>query len=265
MANELLFDAQDAETTWGFFLALQERALDGSAPVPTEIEIPSMPGALMVLPNRRPVRELMLDGEFDGASQAAVRTNLRKLQAFLLDGQSRTIRMADWSGVELVARCVGFEVNPEIPQQASTAVGARLRFRAANPFWRTITADAITFGSTPTAMPQGTAESYPILTSPVGVLTTPQIKGYDHNDVELWSCTLASLTSGQQYRINTAPGVMSIEKLVGGVWTPVDDAITAGRFPMPLPSNGTAFQSSAWPKLYASTGTWTSTYNRQWL
>lgn len=260
----LWLDGVDVEATLGFGFTDEGNVLDAAVGAQTEIEIPAMPGAILAGPYRTPIREFTLQGFLTSGDLATTRTNLRKLQALIGDDREVTVRLADWSTVQILAKCVEFRAAAARPAQVSTDVDVTMRFRAKSPFWEDTAAQSINFTTTHTDMPQGTAPGYPILTSPVGVLTTPQLKGYDHNDVELWSCTLASLTIGQQYRINTAPGVMSIEKLVSGVWTPADDAITAGRFPMPLPSNGTAFQTSAWPKLSASTGTWNAAYTRQW-
>ncbi len=266
MTTTAYFDSYDAETQFGFYLSDQEGQLQGAAPVPQEIEVPQMRGAIFAGPDRIEVRQFVLSAFLDGVNQATVRTNLRKLQALLLDGNLHNVRLADWNTVQIAARCVRFEVDPDPPKQISIPVNLRLTFRAPNPYWQDTSGQSINFTTTHTDMPQGTAPGEPVITSPAGPLTTPELRGYDHNDVQLWTCTLASLGSNHKYRINTAPGIMSIEKSTdgGSTWAAADDAITAGRFPMVLPSDGTAFQTSAWPKLYASTGTWNAAYNRQW-
>jgi len=258
-------DAYSFEADFGLYLADQDGQLDGAAPVPQEVEIPQARGAILVGPDRVGVREFLLDGVLDGASRAAVRTNLRKLQALLLDGNSHTVRLADWDTVQIAARCVRFDVDPDPPKQISIPVNVRLHFRASNPFWQDTSTQDYGFDATPTGMPQGTAPAEPLLLSP-GSLTTPVLTGYDYLSTVLWTCTLATLGVNDRYRINTAPGVMSIEKSTdsGSTWAAADNAITAGRFPMVLPANGTAYQSGLWPLLKASVGTWTARYARQW-
>src|SRR3990167_1643825 len=265
----LLLGGIDTAATLGFNLTDEGGARAAMVNIPQEVEIPGVPGVIFSGPFIVRLREYRIRGYLDGASKAAVQANLLKLQALCGDGNEVAVVFGDWATVQLPSVCVempgkNYPVNSRGNSQNEIPFYVEMLFRADNPFWQDITPQAINFTSTHTNMPQGTAPGFPVLTSPVGALTTPQLKGWDHNDVELWSCTLASLGAGEQYRITTAPGVMTIEKFAGGVWVVSDGSKTAGVFPKILSSNGVAYQTSAWPKLSASTGTWVSTYPRQW-
>lgn len=253
----------------GFNFTDEGHALDAAVEMPLEMEMPGLPGAIVLSPYRVPVREFLFKGYLDGASQSAVRTNLHKLQALLGDGRENALTVGDWPTVQILAACVqlpglNYPVQSRANSQNEIPFAVEMRFRASNPYWQDITPQAITFNTSHTDMPQGTAESYPVLTSPVGVLAACTLTGYDYLNTQIWTATLEALTSGQQYRITVAPAVMTIEKFVSGAWTNSDASLTAGRFPMPLPSNGVGYQTAAWPKLAASVGSWLSTYPKQW-
>lgn len=254
----------------GFNFTDEGHALDASVEVPQEVEIPGMRGAILAGPARTAVRAFTLKGYLDGTTQAAVRTNLRKLQALLGDGRENLIIVGDWSTVQIAAVCtrlpgLNYPTNSRANSQNEIPFAVEMDFRAANPYWQDVTPTSPTFNTVHTQIPQGTAPGEYVLLSPVGVLAACTLKGWDYLDVELWSMTLAALTAGQQYRITVQPPVMTIEKFVGGVWVFADDQKTAGVFPMLLPSNGEAFQASAWPRLSASVGTWTvSGFRRRW-
>jgi hypothetical protein len=253
----------DLEATLGFQFTDEGEVLSGAVAIPTEIEIPTMRGALFVAPHRVPVREFTLRGYLNGATQAAVRTNLKKLVALVGEDQV-TVRVADWSDVQITAKCVRFPAANYPPAQLAPPVRVEMTFRAPNPYWQDTTPQAIAFTTSAVAMPQGTAPSEPVLTTAVGAATTPMITAKDYVGGTLWTATLASLSASERYRITTAPGAMTIERWDGAVWVADEDALTAGIFPRPLPSNGTGYQTSAWPTLQATTGSWTATYNRQW-
>ena len=256
----------DVESVLGMLLWDEDHILDTAVEVQGEVEIPMVRGAINAGPNRTKVRDFTLKYTLDGVSRAAVRTNFEKLQALLGDGRDASVRVADRSDLSILARCVEFPAVIPGAHQVGIPLDVELKFRAPNPYWQSTTPSVVTFDTTHTAMPQGTAPAEPVITSPVGPLAATTLKGYSYLDVEEWSATLAALGAGEQYRITTSPAVMTIEKLVGATWFPADDqsVLTAGVFPKVLPSNGTGFQTSAWPRLSASAGTWTATYPRQW-
>lgn len=253
----------DLAATLGYIAHEQEGDLDAALGISGQVEIPYVPGAILVGPERTEVRNFKLVGTLDGASQAAVRANLHLLKALATDGLV-WVKVADWSTVQIQCKCIDFRVKPDPARHVSIPVTVEMTFRAPNPYWQDISPQAIAFNTSHTNMPQGTAEGWPVLTSPVGVLAACTLTGYDYLDTQIWSCTLEALLAGEQWRITVAPAVMTIEKFTGGVWVNWDRGMTAGRFPMVLPSNGVAFQSSLSPKLASSVGTWTSTYPKQW-
>ncbi len=254
----------DVEAVLGALLWDEDHILDAAVEVPTEVVIPNARGAILTLPNRVAVRDFALKYTFDGVSRAAVRTNLEKMKALVGNGEDISVRVADMTDLSITARCVDLKAVNQAPHQVSIPIDVEIFFRAANPYWQSTTPESVSFGATPVAMPQGTAPSEPVYTSPIGPLAACTLRGYTHLDVEDWFSTLAALGSGEQYRITTTRGVMLIEKFTGGVWVASDASLTAGIFPRLLPSKGVAFQTSAWPKASASAGTWVADYPRQW-
>lgn len=254
----------DLAATLGYTADAQDRDLDAVIGIQSEIDIPSMPGSLMVGPERTAVRVFSIGGWLDGATKAAVLTNLNLLKAIATDGLV-WVKVADWSTVEIQCKCIEFKVDPDPARHVSTAQHVTMTFRAVNPYWRDVTPTSPTFGVAHQTIAQGTAPGDYVMLSPVGVLAICVIGVWDYLDAALSSTTLEALTAGQQYRITNQPPVLTIEKFVGGVWTFADSAKTAGVFPKLLPSNGVAYQTAAWPRVSASVGTWTlSNFRKRW-
>jgi len=264
MASTSWIAGYDVEAVFGALLWDEDHILDTAVEVPGELEIPSARGAIFAGPHRTKVREFGLKYTLDGVSRAAVRANFEKMQALLGNGEDVSVRVADRTDLSIVARCVEFPAVIPGAHQVGIPMDIELLFRAPNPYWQSTTPSVVTFDATHTVMPQGTAASEPVLTSPVGVLAACTLKGYDYLDAEMWSATFEPLSGGEQYRITTQRFVMTIEKFTSGIWTNSDSSLTTGIFPRLLPSSGIGFQTSAWPRLSASVRTWTATFSRQW-
>lgn len=263
----LTIGAVDVEATLGANVTDLGEYLDRLMSTQAEVEIPGMPGVILAGPDHTPVRDFSFKMYLDGASQAAVRTNFDKLTALV--SKEQQVVIGDSDARTILAKCqrigaLQFPTNSRANSLNTFAIGLELFFRAKHPFWKTVTPNAVAFANSDVAMPQGTAPSEPVLTSATGSATTPLITCKDHTGATLWTCQLASQGASEHYRITTARGVMTIEKWNGSAYVMSDASITAGIFPKPLPSDGDAFQTSAWPTLRASTGSWTSTYNRAW-
>jgi hypothetical protein len=260
----------DTEATLGFNVTDLGNTLDGAMGMQEGIDIPTLPGVVLAGPHRTPLRQFTLRGYLDGADQATVRANLAKLKALLGDEDTLTsVRLGDWTTVQIDARCKGFKVrryplNGTANSLNEVPVAVEMDFEAPSPFWEDTTATEIAFTTSAVSMPQGTAPSEPVLTTAAGAATTPTITAKDKDANTLWTCTLASLTSGQRYRITTARGVMTVEKYTGSAWESAEASITAGIFPKPLPSSGAGYLASSWPTLQATAGSWTATYNKRW-
>ncbi len=260
----------DLDATLGFNMTSDGEYLAGAMGVPGSVEIPGVGGGVFGSIDRTAMREFVVEGYLDGASRAAVRTNLHKLRS-LVSAQT-TFTYAGWSTVQLLVRCIDFQAFDYPHPNASTRANAvneipvavRMTFRSANPFWQDITPQSVGFTTSPVAMPQGTAPSYPVLTTTAGAIAGPVITAKDHDAVTLWTATLEALLTGERYRITTEPGVMTLEKYNGSAWVNSDASLVAGIFPRPLPSEYAAYAASDWPTLEATTGTWTADYPRQW-
>ncbi len=258
----------DLEATLGFQCTDTGAEHDGAVSVPGELEIPGVRGAIFVGPDRVPVREFTITGFLTGANQAAVRTNFHKLKA-LVGSEDVTVRVADWTTVDITARCIRFDGQNYPRQSRANSLNEKemhvaMTFRAANPYWRDTSNTVVAFTTSAVAMPQGTAPGEAVLESAVGAATTPTITCKDYLGATLWTATLASQGASEKYRITTTPAVMTIEKWNGSAWVVSDASLTAGVFPKPLPSSPTGYQSSTWPTLQATSGSWTATYKKQW-
>ncbi len=260
----------DLETTLGFQMTDDGEYLNAAVGIPGEVEVPSMPGGIFAGPDRTPMRQFTIAGYLDGASRAAVRTNLHKLRA-LVGSDPVTVTLGGWSTVVSTARCIEFEasdgVNPNSRANAQNEfpVKVAMTFRAPNPYWQDITPQSVAFTTSAVAMPQGTAPGYSVLITSAGAIAGPVITAKDYLGATLWTATLEALLAGERYRITTEPGVMTLEKFTGGVWVNSDASLLSGTFPRPLPSDNVAYQTSAWPTIEATSGSWNNDYPKQWM
>lgn len=262
----------DLETTLGAQVHDLGATLDGIMGQRAGVEVPTMPGVIRTGPQRTPIREFGFRLTLDGANQATVRANLDKLKAICGDEDpdyTATIVLGDQTTRQIDARCTAFRVqryplNGTANSMNEVPVLIDLTFQADAPYWEDVTPQSVAFTTSAVAMPQGTAPSEPVLTTSAGAATTPVLTCKDKDGATLWTCTLASLTSGQRYRITTARSVMTIEKYNGSAWVSAEDAITAGVFPKPLPASGAGYLASDWPTLEATAGSWTADYPKRW-
>ena len=270
MTAQLQLNGVDICATLGFQWQDQTTILDAVMGTQAETVIPNMPGAIIGGPFTTAVREFTLAGYLDAADQPTVRANLAKLVALIGDPATlTTIVTLDRPTVQLLARCTAFPaLNFPVGSRSNSLyerqAAIQMTFRAPNPYWQDITPQVIGFTTSDGAMPQGTAPSWPVLTTDTAAAGADTLTGKDYLGNTLWTATLAARTSGQRYRITTQPSLMTVELYTGGVWTNSDASLTGGTFPPPLPSSGTGYQSGTWPTLCATTGNWTATYSKQW-
>lgn len=266
----ITINGTDLEATLGADVHDLGATLDGIMGSPAEIEIPTLPGAILVGPHRTRVREFGFRLTLDGADQATVRANLEKLKAIVGDEDVlSTIVLGDQTAKQIEARCITCDVRRypltgTANSMNEVPVLVTLGFRAPQPFWEDVTPQSVAFTTSPVAMPQGTAPSVPVLTTAVGAVTTPTITAKDKDGTTLWTCTLASIGASERYRLTTERSVMTIERWNGSAWVSDEDALTAGVFPKPLPASGAGYLGSDWPTLEATAGSWTADYPRRW-
>jgi hypothetical protein len=257
----------DIETTLGAHITNLGAYLDGLMGVQGEVEIPGMPGVLAAGPTRTAVREFDIEGYLDGASQAAVRANFAKLKALVSEEHSVVIGDADAYTIQAVCTNVpalNYPVGSRANSLNEFPVAFRLAYRARSPFWQSTSDTTVNFTTSATACAQGTAPSYPVLTTDTTAAGADTLIGKDYLGNTLWTAVLASRSTGERYRITTTPSVMTLEFYNGSAWVAGDSKLTSGVFPQVLPSSGIGYQTSAWPTLQSSTGSWAAVYRKQW-
>lgn len=148
-----------------------------------------------------------------------------------------------------------------------------VRFLAADPYWRDTTAasQSVSFGTTATALPQGTARTEPTITIAAsgGSVVNPKFR-YRNSAGTLLAEVLFTHTilTGDAVEINSETG--AIRKRVSGVWSDAESLVTAG-FTLPIfsPYDGN-YLTSTWPtaELAADSGgafgQGTAAYPRKW-
>jgi hypothetical protein len=262
----------DIEVVFGAHITNLGAILDAAVTTQAELTLPGMEGAMLagVWTEKTPVRGAVLEMYLDGASQAAVRTALHALQALLGGGDLVTLEIGDWSGVWISGYCTGFPalnypLNSRGNSQNEIPIAIKIPIRFITPYWTDTTASqVVAFTSTPVAMPQGTAPSAPILTTDAAACAIDLLTCKDYLGATLWTCQLAARLITERYRITTARGVMTLEKYNGAAWVVSESSRIGGIFPKLLPSNNIGYQTSAWPTLEATHGSWTATYPRRW-
>lgn len=262
----------DLEATLGAQVHDLGATLDGIMGQRAGVELPTMPGVIRAGAQRTPVREFTFAMTLDGANQAAVRANLDTLKAICGDEDpdtTATIVLGDQTARQIEARCTSFvtrryPLNGTANSMHEVPVLVELTFVADFPYWQDVTPQSVNFTTSDTALPQGTAPSYPVLTTNTTSAAADTLTCKDKDGATLWTCTLAARSSGERYRITTALGVMTLEFYNGSSWAVNEAKRTAGLFPRPMPSSRAGYLASDWPTLASTTGSWTAAYPRCW-
>lgn len=263
----------DLEATFGADVHDLGNSLDAALGQQAAVEIPGLPGVIRAGPFRTPIREFAFRFTFDGASQATVRGYLDTFKVLCgseEDGETApTVVLGDQTGRQIAARCTKLGVR-RYPLQGTAnslneiPLAIEAAFQADFPYWQDVTPQSVSFTTSATDMPQGTAPCYPVYTTNTTSAAADTLTAKDRSGTTLWTCTLAARSSGERYRITTARGVMTIELYTGGAWTSAEDAMTAGIFPKALPASYAGYAASDWPTMQSSTGSWTADYSRSW-
>lgn len=271
MTAALTIRGVDLVGALGFNFTDEGQIFDAAMSTQTELEIPNLPGALLMGPYRTPIRAWTIKGYLSGASQAAVLANLKTLQAIVGDGALIPIIIGNRPTMQLMAYCssmAGLTYPVAATGNRSNAlneipIAVEMPFRG-GPYWQDITPQAIAFTTGAVSMPQGTADSEPVLTTDATAAAADLLTCKDSSGNTLWTTTLAARATGEKYRITTARGVMTIEKFTGGIWTNSDASLTAGIFPRAMRSTGDMYLASAWDTMQSTHGNWTATYPMRW-
>lgn len=252
----LYLNGCDLEAQLGFSFSDEGTVLDAMVSVPSEVELPGVPGTFFAGPAKLGAREFTLRGWLDGATQSEVRANLKKLIALVGEGLI-TVRVADWSDVMIEAKCVRFPAKSIPPEQVQVPCDVELTFRAPCPYWRDVVALPYGLSSTPTAIPCGTASVAPdywIWPASATAVVNPSIIGYDHRGVEQWrSRFLITLAQTDALRIVTSAFDMTIWKYVNAFAGTIDDSLLSSTapsiFPKALYATRQSYRFSQWQLL----------------
>lgn len=263
----------DLEATLGADVHDLGASLDGAIGSQAGIEVPTLPGVLRAGPFRTPIRTFTTRLTLDGASQSAVRANLDTLKALCGSEEDSetavTIVLGDQTGRQIDARCVKFATQRYPLQGTANSLNeipvlVEIDWQADLPYWQDVTPQSVDFTTSDTDLPQGTAPSYPVLTTDTAAAAADTLTCKDRGGTTLWTCTLAARSSGERYRFTTARGVMTLEKYSGGSWAVSEGSRTAGVFPLPIPASSAGYLASSWPTLASTTGAWNAAYPRSW-
>lgn len=222
-------------------------------------------------------REMSIPGVVRGTSLSDVLDKTRKIVAWCGRGIV-TLRCVDATDRVIEAELVGDTIVEAAQPALSTYtkwVSLTLRFTAADPFWRDLTPQSLAIGQSPVACPLGygapTSWTLDILGSEAGTVTDPQVLYKDAAGNTVASLTLTGTLvwasdATARYQLTTEGLAPRIRKMVAGVWTDTDAALTAGSFFMLSPHDGDP-TSAIYPTLQlfdaAARATGLLTYHRR--
>jgi hypothetical protein len=251
--------------TYGFKLAAAPAWLDGPPVRVPRANRPLRPGSIILAASQEAERRLSLRGYVEGATAAAARANLDKLQA-LLHAPSLAIAFADRPGVTITGYLDGaVQVPPGPASQLATTLDLSCEIVCPDPFFYSDAQTSIAFGAAGNFCPQGTAPVRPVLSLfPAGNNANPTFTLYNSAGAALASLALTvSMVNGDTLVVDMAActvrknGVLAMQTITGGDFFGFDVA-----------SQGN-YAASAWPKVGVVHGTVTAysstcVYRRAW-
>lgn len=205
-------------------------------------------------------------------SYAALDTALRTLKARLV-GAPVVLTMDRRPNQRLTARVTDFPVVNGIGGQeiAPYWLEAEVSFVALDPYFEDTSEQAVSFGTTATALPQGTAATRGVLllTASGGSVVNPTLTYKTAAGVTVASLAATiTIASGDAFEVDVARA--TVRKRVSGVWTNAASTLAVGfQYPVFSPRDGT-FLTSSWPTIQvaATSGganaNGTATYRRKW-
>jgi hypothetical protein len=214
------------------------------------LEVPGVAGELDAgFGARASARTIVMAGEVRGTDRAAVLEAIRTILAHAgrglvdlrcVDASDRVIRV-----LRSDAAVAGVDAPSMLAEQRSGRL--TLRFWAGEPAWRDVVPQQLAIGQVPVACPLGAGVPSPwtleIFGSTAGVVTNPQVLYKDAAGNTVASLTLTGTLdwgtdATARYRLSTEGLVPRIRKMVAGVWTDDDSALTAGAFFALSPHDG---------------------------
>lgn len=185
------------------------------------------------------------------SSAATLETALAVLRS-KLGPRTVAIRHLFRTNLKLVARCTGGSLAyGQGPQYVSRFYfQTDLQFTADDPFWRDITNQSVNFGTSATALPQGTADTEGIIriTASGGSVVNPYVDYKSSGGTLLAQVdTVHTILNGDAIEFDVETG--RVQKRVSGVWSDVEEILVAG-FTLPVfsPRDG-VYATSTWPTI----------------
>jgi hypothetical protein len=194
-------------------------------------------------------REIGIPGLVRGTSLTDALDKARKLIALCGRGIV-TLRCVDATDRVIEAELIGDTIVEAAQPALSTHtkwVSVTLRFTCADPYWRDLLPQTLLLGQVAVACPLGYGAPTPwtleIFGSEAGTVTDPQVLYKDAGGNTVASLTLTgtlnwATDTTARYRLTTEGLAPRIQKMVAGVWTDADSALTAGSFFMLSPHDG---------------------------
>jgi len=266
MSGILYLNGDDAKTTYGFELTDAPNLLGMGEHTYQTATVVQRAGVLLgtARPKVEP-RTLRLQGFITGSSLSDAVAKLDNLKAGV-NTSPCSIRTA-WDDTRqywgvLVAAAAG-------PNSAywQTYLSVELDFLLFDPYAYKASSETVTFGTSPTDIPLGTAPSrgnrvVPAIITISGAATTPQLlyKDSDGNLLAEMHFTGFSPSAGQSIQIDLSRG--TVKKIIGGVPSnAMGDLDNGWNFPFLDPQDG-VYQLSDWPTLQVSSGSGSVTYTK---
>lgn len=206
------------------------------------------------------------------ADFAALNTALASLKA-LVTGRAVVLTFSRRPSQQITARCTDFPVVNGIgPQEIGPFyLEAELGFTAVDPFFQDVTPQAINVTTSATALPQGTADTDPVLliVASGGSVVNPTWT-YKNSAGTTLATLAATITilNGDALEIDCQRE--TIRKRVSGVWSNAASVLPLGfLWPVFSPRDG-VYLTSTWPtaQIAATSGSAnavaTATYPRKW-
>lgn len=254
----------------GFVLDDVAGAFDGVERTDALVELPQGAGSLLPsLPGRIAPRTLTLSGTLPAATATALETAKDAVKAACGDGLVE-VRLVT-RDIVYRGRLQGLSAVHTAPQLRTANAAARvaLRFLCPDPFGYDRSPQIVGFGSTPVAMPLGTAPSVgrgneSAIITIAGAASTPTLTEYDAAGNALGTMVFSGWSPTASDAIEVDLGRGLVTRITSGVRTNGMADLTAGyRFPQLDPAEGD-YAAGAFPQLAVSSGSGSIRYYRSW-
>lgn len=265
MASSILYlNGQDADSDLGLIPIAMGGLLGAPAKALGLLDIPGLPGTFDsgVTP-RESTRTLSIDALVQASSETTLYASLDAIKEACGTGLVE-IKGPYSSTRAFYGTLMPFDTEPFVSTMLNGWARVTLQFLCAQPYAVALTNDTISFGSTATDVPLGTAPSvgrddWSAIIEIIGAATTPTLTELDSagNTVGTMVFTYSPV-AGDHIRIDV--GRRLVQRCVSGTWSNAFSLVTAGySWPQLDPANGYV-AGSLWPKLKVSSGTGVLTY-----